>query len=71
MALSLTRDEFLERLAEGSRLFQVAIAHDLTGNTTFPGIEFKPGANPELSKALAPVLSRLFLRAVDLVYQEE
>ena len=73
MPVSLTRDEFLERLREREKLLRIAIAHDLEHSKD--PIKFGHEANGdiyfEMSEALGPVFRNILLRVIDLVYQEE
>ncbi len=74
MPISLTRDEFLERLAERNKLFVTAIKHDLKQferPPSSPIVYVKyDGGEIEVHEFIGKVVTDCLFRAVDLVYQE-
>jgi hypothetical protein len=76
MALSLTRDEFLERLAERQKLLEVAMAHDLDGSKI--PIDLVRGEDglwhirePEFTEFVGKLVRAYLVRVIDLAYREE
>ncbi len=74
MAISLTYNEFLERLEERRQLLQVAIGYDLKEfkrppNSPTVFVQYE-GGNIELHEFIGKLVSETLFRAIDLVYQD-
>lgn len=78
MSISLTRDEFVERLNEREKLFELSIIHDIDEmsnlkqfNTLVKVQHEKPNSvNIELSQLIGTLARKALFRAIDLVYQD-
>lgn len=74
MTISLTRDEFLQRLKERRKLFIASVNHDIepfTHDTNNPltYVRYK-GGMVEINKFIQDLVDTSIYRAIDLVYHE-
>ena len=76
MSLSLTKEEFLDRLGENHQIILIAWQKELNEGPQAPlkmqinaqnGIDITPLINEKISGAIA----KLLLRAIDYIYRED
>ena len=75
MSISLTRDEFLQRLAERNKLFVTAISNDLkqfkrSPNSPITYVKYD-GGEIEIHEFIEKLVRDALLRAIELIYQED
>lgn len=72
MPVSLTRDEFLERLARQRKLIQLALLEDLKKNHPPVGVRVDgpDSITLVLSEEITDLIRHILIRTVELIYQE-
>jgi len=72
MTLSLTKEQFCERLGQYHRLFELAIGEDV--KKISPLLYKVPGNETEIhidiTKPIGKLVSKAIIRTIDLVYEE-
>ena len=73
MAVSLTKEEFLNRFAERNKLFKIAVSRDVEQMKTLIKVRCESPNNIyiELNDAVADILIRTIFRVIDLVYLDQ